>query len=254
MDGFIFDSSGITDTTSDAIDCAGGGAANGATNLTIVRSTIKGAPVVGLSSQNKCTITLDADIVASNKGGGILLVSSDFTFTNLLVRDNGTTGTTGSGFGGIDIATAGETGRMTAFNLSILNNKAKTSVSVGSGFSCSAPPTTLANTVVFGGQGGGYEMLASDCSPTYSAFAGAMLGSPTANNQDLKAAGGPTCAATDLFVDPNNNNFAPKKGGTTPCSLVNDGTNTGAPDHDLVGTPRPQPPGGTDDIGCYEAK
>jgi hypothetical protein len=41
--------------------------------------------------------------------------------------------------------------------------------------------------------------------------------------------------------------------GTGQCNLVDVGNNTGAPDHDLLGTKRPQPfPSGTDDVGCYE--
>jgi hypothetical protein len=69
------------------------------------------------------------------------------------------------------------------------------------------------------------------------------------NNQELA-----TCAATDLFVAPASGQYQPKKGVSAPCTLVDDGTNSGAPDHDLTGTPRPQPLGGTADIGCYEAK
>jgi hypothetical protein len=72
---------------------------------------------------------------------------------------------------------------------------------------------------------------------------------PITSNLDIKA----PCTAASLFTDPGNGNFSPVKGGSPPCTLVNQGTNTGAPDHDYAGTPRPQPAGGADDIGAYEA-
>jgi hypothetical protein len=60
-----------------------------------------------------------------------------------------------------------------------------------------------------------------------------------------------TCTDTGLFTDPTDPafNFVPKMG-TAPCTLVDAGTATGAPNHDFAGTPRT----GNIDIGAFEAK
>ncbi|MGZ3438421.1 MAG: choice-of-anchor Q domain-containing protein [Polyangia bacterium] len=81
--------------------------------------------------------------------------------------------------------------------------------------------------------------------------AGGCVGGATSNNENIPLTG---CGVSDLMVDPTNNDFHPKKGGVRPCTLVDQGTNTGAPATDFDGTARPQPASGTDDIGCYEAK
>jgi hypothetical protein len=60
------------------------------------------------------------------------------------------------------------------------------------------------------------------------------------------------CTLAQIFADPTNADYRPKQGSTVPCTLVDRGVNAGAPDHDLVGTPRPRPAGGTVDIGAYE--
>lgn len=136
------------------------------------------------------------------------------------------------------------------FNLTVVNNRAKTSPTVVSGITCSAAPTALTNSVVFGNQGPTLEIVATDCQPGYSAFVAG-----TGTNEDLSnPPTGPACLASDLFVDPANAIFRPRKGGARPCTLVDQGTNSNAPDHDLDGNPRPLPVGGNVDIGAYEAK
>lgn len=81
---------------------------------------------------------------------------------------------------------------------------------------------------------------------SYSAYVG---GSGTMNNLDLTG-----CTAAMLFANASGGDYSPVKGGAKPCTLVDQGTNVGAPDHDYAGTPRPQPIGGTDDVGAYEAR
>jgi hypothetical protein len=244
FDGFTFDGGTLADG-SDGIDCNGNGAAYGKTLVTLVRSTVKGASGVGVNAIGKCTLTFDADSFAGNKGGAVTVNATDFTMTNLLVHNNGAGGAGGSSFGGIYLQAVGEAGKMTMFNLTVVNNSA-TATALGSGIVCAAAPTTLANTLVLGNQGPTIEISAG-CTPSYSAF----IGGSGSNNENIPITG---CAVTDLLVDPANGDFHPKKGGAVPCTLVNQGTNTNAPDHDLDGTARPQPTAGTDDIGCYEAK
>jgi len=246
FDGFTFDGSTLADG-SDGIDCSESGtAAYGKTLVTLTRSTVKGASGMGLLTLQKCTITLDADMFVGNKGGAIKADTSDFTFTNLLLHDNGTAGTaTGSTFGGILITAAGEAGKTVLFNLTVVNNVAQTTAS-GSGIYCLAAPSTLSNTLVLGNTGPTTEINAT-CGASFSAF----IGGTGSNNQNIPLTG---CAVADLLVNPSQGDYHPKKGGAAPCTLIDKGTNTNAPDHDLEGTSRPQPPSGTDDIGCYEAK
>lgn len=244
FDGFVFDSSTLADN-SNAIGCNGSGAAYGRTLLTVTHSTIKGAPAIGVSSQAQCSLTFDSDILIGNKSGAMKVDTTDFALSNLLIHNNGTGGATGSSFGGVYVSAAGETGKTSMFNLAVVNNVA-TSTALASGILCAAAPTALTNTLIFGNQGPATEVNAS-CSPSYSAF----LGATGSNNETIPLTG---CALTDLLVDPTNGDFHPKKGGMRPCTLIDQGTNTGAPDHDLDGVSRPQPSSGTDDIGCYEAK
>jgi hypothetical protein len=246
FDGFTFDGSTLADG-SDGVDCTGNGAATyGKTLVTLTRSTIKNASGLALSANTKCTITLDADTFAGNKGGAIKIDTCDVAFTNLLIHDNGTGGaTTGSSFGGMLIVAAGEAGKTTMFNLTIVNNLA-VATAAASGVNCVAAPSTLANTLVLGNTGGVAE-ISPGCGATFSAYVGAS----GANNEAIPANG---CTVADLCVNPSMGDYHPKKLGTKPCTLVDQGTNTGAPNHDLDGTARPQPASGTDDIGCYEAK
>ena len=126
FDGVTLDGSTVTDG-SDAVDCAGGGSAYGGTVLNLVRSTIKSSAAVGVSATTKCTVALDADLLRDNKGGAIKLDTTDFALTNLLVLSNGTAtqgANNGSTFGAIDVSAAGELGKMTMANLTIVGNKA----------------------------------------------------------------------------------------------------------------------------------
>src|SRR6266542_3004029 len=141
FDGFVFDSGTLNDMASDTVDCTGGGAAFGLTKLKITRSTIKGAPAIGLSSQSSCSTTLDADLFFNNAKGGLSFTASNFALTNLLIRNNGTADPSGSAFGGLSFGGGGEAGKMTAFNLTVVNNKARSSASGAAGISCGAPPT-----------------------------------------------------------------------------------------------------------------
>jgi hypothetical protein len=245
FDGFTFDGSTLADG-SDGVDCIGGAAAvYGKTLVTITRSTVKGASGIGLLAQAKCTITLDADIFFGNKGGAIKTDTCDLAFTNLLIHDNGTAGASGSTFGGVLFSAAGETNKTSMFNLTVVNNVAATTAGA-SGILCLAAPSAVTNTVVLGNTGPATEISAA-CGANFSAF----VGGTGSNNVNIPVTG---CGVSDLLINPSQGDFHPKKGGAKPCTLIDQGTNTNAPNHDLDGTSRPQPASGTDDIGCYEAK
>ena len=247
FDGFTFDGSTLADG-SDGIDCNGAGPTDpyGKTIATINRSLVKGASGIGILSVSHCTLNLDADTFVTNKGGAIKVDMTDVAFTNLLIHNNGTGGTTtGSPFGGVLFSSTGETNKTNLFNLTVVNNAAVMTASA-SGILCLAAPTTLANTLVLGNTGPATE-ISPGCNASYSAF----IAASGSGNDSIPLMG---CAVSDLLVDPSNGDFHAKKNGTAPCTLINLGTNNGAPDHDLDGLSRPQPVSGTDDIGCYEAK
>lgn len=252
FDGVTFDGAQLTDG-SDVIDCAGGGGNYGATIVNAYRSTIKSSSALGLSSTTKCTIALDSDLLRDNKGGAVKLDTTDFALTNLLILSNGSAtmgATPGSSFGGIYVSAAGEVGKMNIANVTVVGNKADNNATA-SAMQCPITAPKTINAVVFGNTGPAAEIqtacVGTVATPTvsYSAYVG---GSNTMNNLDLTG-----CTAAMLFTSAGGGDYRPVKGGTKPCTLVDQGTNVGAPDHDYAGTSRPQPVGGTDDIGAYEA-
>lgn len=253
FDGFFFDGTSATD----GIKCAGDNvvADYATTSLTITRSTVTHSPTKGVAASANSTLTLDADFISNNVAGGIEVNTSNFTLTNLLISGNGKADSSagagdGSAFGGINLSAGGQDrAHMLMFNDTVVANLASATIASASGISCSAVPT-LANTVIFGNQGPSAQTTAG-CQPSYSAYPGA--GTNANNNQDLSS-----CQASDLFIQKSADPYQPIKGGSAPCTLVDDGTSSfmsvNAPAHDIVGATRPQPAGGKFDIGCYEAQ
>jgi hypothetical protein len=242
LDGFDFKGAGA-----EGVHCGGSAMNVAATRLTLLRSTIRESAGSGIGLVF-CDATLDRDTIGPrNQGGGIDLVSSDFTLTNTLVFKNGSPSTE---YGGICVRSV--VTRREIVNVTVVSNASSSDPTAVAGLRCEAPPV-IVNSVFFGNQGPSISPdlnAVSDpnnpggCHPDYSAFPGAV-----GTNEDLQS-----CRADGLFVAPATDDYHPNKGGAPPCSLVDVGTNTVGLDHDLDGTARPQPAGGTDDIGAYEAK
>jgi len=241
LDGFVFDGAGITDG-SPVVDVTGQSTtAYAQTTLTLSHAAIRSGPAVGLLADMRSRIIVDAIDVYGNKGGGVRVDSVDFAVTNTLIRSNGSTT---SSFAGFSLLGPGEAGKMTLANLTIVSNMTAPASTLSSGLGCLAPPSSVINTVIIGNSGGPGEVDPACGTPfTGDAFVGAPAG-----NENLPAA----CMLTDLFANPGNADYHPKKGGATPCTLVDEGTENGAPDHDSDGNARPA--GGTVDVGAYEAK
>ena len=184
------------------------------------------------------SLVMDKDTVGPlNGGAGIGISNATFTITNTLVFKNGQTGLADAA---IEI-TASPQPDQTLFNVTVADN-----VGTAPGIHCSTTQPIVANTVVFNNPSPNSTTV-KGCTPTNSAFFGAM--SP---NQDLN-----NC--TDkVFVNAGTGNYVPLTGGSPPCSLVAQGINSITPsggtlvttDHDLVGVSRPA---GKYDIGAYQS-
>jgi hypothetical protein len=244
LDGFVLDGSGITDG-SNVIECTGGSAVPyGNVLLTLLHTTIKNGPAFGLNLTQKSKVVIDSVQIYGNVGGGISSAASDFAITNAVIRNNGSASATS---GGLYLVSAGETGKMTMANVTVVANTTQSGSSLSPGTGCVVPMSSIINTVVTGNVGGPGQYDTTSCGGTSSnnAYTGAGAG-----NENLPS----SCTLSDLFVDPPNADYHPKKGGAVPCTLVDQGLSNGAPDHDLDGVRRPQPAGGAFDIGAFEAK
>jgi hypothetical protein len=98
---------------------------------------------------------------------------------------------------------------------------------------------TLTNSIVWGNPGGNLACEDGTCNITYSDIQGGWTGTGNIDEDPM-------------FVDPASGDYSLQHG--SPC--IDTGTNTGAPDHDLAGTERPQDGDGdgikTTDMGAYE--
>ena len=208
---------------------------------TIEGSTIDSNTGVGFYSSAGASTIRDSKITY-NRGGGIDEASggNSLTLTNCLITDNGRSGPSGPMFGGVEVLG----GDATIVNWSLIGNTTKTAGVTGIASSTTGSVVVL-NTLVFQGWGG--TMNLTGCTTAYSAYEGAPA---TNSNVDLTG-----CLGTDLFVDYDNGDYRPKAG-SNPCNLVDNGAATfmtlSAPSKDLLGSPRPAPPAGAYDIGCYE--
>lgn len=194
-----------------------------------------------------CDMTIDDVIIGPfNTGGGITVHTTDITMTNTLIERNGSSTATFGGF-----AQDGQFNRSQIVNVTAVDNTCSTSAVEAPGITCNATPIGSAafitfNNVVYGNAGGTVAPVEINtlCNPDHSAYKG---GSGT--NIDLTS-----CADTQLFADPANNNWRPKTGGTSPCKLIDVGTasyaGVNAPNQDLDGVARPV--GGGFDVGAYE--
>jgi len=240
LDGFTFDGTNATDGVKVAGD--NNAADYAKTQLMLKRSTVQNSPTVGVTSSANCTLTLDADTITGNKGGGISVDATNFAVTNLVVVGNGTTS---SNFGGISIGTnAGTT--MSLANLTLVSNKAR-NTALASGIACNVSATLLENVVIFGDQMAGRDINVVQCgTPTTSAYYGAADSGNTKYNTMA-------CTSADqLFMSASTGDYRPNKTAVAPCPvvLVGVGTQAGAPTTDFAGITRPNSPS----VGAYEPK
>jgi hypothetical protein len=231
-------------TSGHGISCTGT-AATTQTRLRVFRTVVHSNAVLGITATD-CDVTLDQDIIGqlpstmTNAGGGIALASCSYNITNTLVDRNGS-GTTTPGTKAVNLTGTGSTSNHIV-NVTVADNLSDGSVAAGI-FCGETNQPTMFNVVAHGNTMGDQVSCTSLAS---SAFSGA-----TGANQSTTG-----CASADLFVSPlvPNFNYTPKVpvGGTCTVVLTNKGNATGAPDHDLFASPRPQPAGSKPDIGAIE--
>jgi hypothetical protein len=234
LDGLIVANAG---GTGNGIQCTGT-VTTSLTKLTVVRTIIEGNAQVGLTATN-CQVIVDETIVgpvgagSTNSGGGISLASCLYTLTNTVIHHNGSAAATKA----LLLSGPGNASNQ-IINLTIADN-------ISNGTAAGLYCTETTNPTVFNiALNGNTTADVTGCTLSTSAYKGG-----TGTNQDTTA-----CASGDLFLAPASYNYTPKipPGGSCTVALANSGSKTGAPDHDILGSPRPQPIGSNPDVGAYE--
>ncbi len=142
----------------DGVRCTGG-------SLALREMTIRSNAAQGVDASN-CTLTVERSRVAGNLGGGIRLISADFTVLNSFIVANGSTVGGGSPLGGLqlDAPPSGPGGARFEFN-TVADNVANAVVAAG----LICPVTTaiaMTSSIVYA-NGAGVE-VSGLCTWTYS--------------------------------------------------------------------------------------
>jgi hypothetical protein len=242
--------SGVTITGGAAPQGNEGGGIQNFGTLTLTDSTVSGNATAsaggGIANPDDTSMTLIGDTIANNQsslgGGGVDIDAGTASITNTTIANNAVTN---GGGGGVETETQG-TVQFT--NDTISGNAA--SNSDGGGVAADGPDTRFVNTIVAGNSAG--DASTADCLQSGLTDQGHNLDStgtcftPSSSNGDIN--GNP-------HLGPLENN-----GGQTDTMALLDGSpainaasNAGCPGTDQRGVTRPQPTGGTCDIGAFEA-
>ncbi len=194
--------------------CSGGA---GTATLTVRNSRIDNSGTSGVDS-TACSVTLDANVITTNSGGGVSLVGGAFVVSNNLIVSNGNT-TAGPGV----VLSGTFSSTLWWFNTVAGNVRA---TGQAGAFSCggvlSVAPSVQA-TIVWGNTQAAGSSIGTGCSFTYSDVDDTTLPTGAGNfNQDPK------------FVDTTKNNYRIQTG--SPCA--NKVTSTNGPDGRLTPEPR----------------
>ena len=206
--------------------------------LVIARSRIKGSGGDGVDS-TRCAITLDANEVISNQGGGVKLSGGTYTVTNNLIALNGNQGSAGVPGFLVDTA-AVAAGPGFAFN-----TVAKNQVSAGAGgIDCSVVSHAITASIVTGNTtaSSGSSQFANACT-----FTSVVAGSTEVSTATGLSKLDPVYVSTANFrLDMTAGDAA-----TANNACCVDQLTSGATDHDVDSTRRPIR--GKWDIGAFEA-
>jgi hypothetical protein len=219
-------------TTTSAIKCIV--SASAATSLTILNSSIHNATQAGVDSSG-CALTLDANAISANSGGGIKLASTTYTITNNFVTANATVMFPGFA------ADAGSSG---TFRFNTVAKNLLTTPGIAGGIDCGSGVAKMiessiiwgSSTTVGGSQFAGNCTLSNVVTGTDSAT-GAIQMNPAFQS------------GTDFHLvkdDPANRDQLSMIG----CCV--DKVSSATLTHDVDGTLRPK--GGGFDIGAHEVQ
>ena len=177
-----------------------------------------------------CTISRNSAI----EGGGINCLDSSLAITNSIITEN-----SAIDYGGGICYSQSPTGQKappTVINCTISRNSA---VKYGGGIYCSASSPTVLNTILWADTApSGSEIYlwpGASITITYSDIQGGWPGEGNINTDPM-------------FVNADGGDYHLRD--SSPC--IGAGTIVDAPDHDIEGNPRPNPPGSDPDMGAYE--
>jgi hypothetical protein len=166
--------------------------------------------------------TIVVDNYSGDMGGGVSVWHTGATLTNTLIAGN----TAGNSASALRI----EDSDVVVQNCTLADNAGGAAVDA---YDTDAQPDSLTvrNSILWGNTDTNLGCSVQTCAVTYSDVGGGWAGTGNLDADPLFVGGG------DYHLDPD-----------SPC--VDTGTTTGAPDHDLEGTPRPL--GDGVDMGAYE--
>jgi hypothetical protein len=163
-------------------------------------------------------------------GGGANLNNSSPTFENCLISNNFS-----QGDGGGIVCRAGSDAQF--INVTITANFANDG---GGGFACETSSPVFLNSILAGND--------ANAEPEFSIWDD--YSDPRFNycNTEMEWTGENNFYADPMFVDADNGDFHL----SNLSSCIGAGTSSGAPEYDIEGNPRPDPPGSNPDLGAFE--
>jgi hypothetical protein len=230
IDGFELIGSGGA-TPNPAVKCS---QTTGAATLTITNSSMHNSGQVGVDS-SACTITLDANLITGNPGGGIKLADSIYTVTNNFITENG--------LNGPGVLLSGNVSGLFWFNTVAGNRRSGTAAG---GFSCggvtAATTPAIQASIVWGNDKVTGSSVGTGCAFTYC------------NMDDTPLTGTGNFGTDPLFVNAGNHDYHLQptslcKNKVTSATGLVGGT---LPNHDVDQNPRPRQPGGGYDTGAHQ--
>jgi parallel beta-helix repeat protein len=203
-------------------------------NLTILNNTVTYDDGGGIAMMNSGgileSLAIRYNTVPSGVGGGIYLNNSSPSLVNCLLSNN-----ISMGDGGGIVFVNGSNASLV--NLTITANFANDG---GGGFACETSSPVFLNSILAGN-----DAIAE---PEFSIWDDES--DPVFNfcNTEMEWTGENNFYADPLFLDSEQGDF--RLSNLSPC--IGSGTSAGAPNDDIEGNNRPDPPGSNPDIGAYE--
>jgi len=203
-------------------------------NVTLKNSIVQKQGAAGVLAAG-CTITLEANSIIANAGGGLKFTDVQYTTTNNFITDN-----VGTGFG---VSLAGNSSGLFWFNTVAGNSRG---VSVTSAINCGsvAPAPLIQASVVWGNSKDGSGV---------SVTGGCSLTNTDTDEMTLPTGAG-NFKTDPAFIASGTGNYglqssSPAKDKVTAATGLTGGT---LPTSDVVGTPRPRTGTNGYDIGAFQ--